>query len=474
MDRLPAEILTKVIRHVANGLEEKSAIHAIGTLRLVSRRIKSLASRFLVPTASVHLSSKSFSEFEELCRHPEFRLGITHVKINTSYYDVGLAEDRSYFVEYCSSELYQTLEYFERGGGNTSKEIWNLPDRLRGINHESWVEDSATLYQKIILEYHTEYKRLLADQDNLRRNNNHIRRLCDALQNLPALEAITLDDHNIEASDTWGALEDENAANNGPAIFLYALGRSSWSGSFTTAFQTKQPLEMLGPLLAQMGDSNIRPRTINLDFSLPVNLVPLKLEEDQRPKVNSLTSKATVINIVFHSWARQGSFAVNNDRSPAEMCALGSVTTALTSTSTLESLRVDLREYPVFYQRPTVSLDQLLPVKAMTWPRLRQLGLHYLPMDLDDVAALVRSQRDGLCLLELTCPYLLTGDWDEAVELFRGLEKLTSVKVRYVRGGRYGDGRTSYKDFPAETAGQYILKELSTNPLQRLPAEVAT
>lgn len=482
MDKLPNEILSKIFWHVSNDNQKTIGAQAIHNLRLVSHRIKFIATAFLVQNASVCLSTQSFAEFEELCSHPEYRQSIRNVSICASYYDSQLAADPAYFCERASTQLYQRAEMTERTFRFDAKKfdkpamikrMFSMSRDLRRIERDGFTDPPATTTERNLMDYHVEYQKRTQDQEELRRDNNHLRRLCQAIRNLPALETINLYDGPKRLTRSVRAFLRSDGTPDDLQVLSPVLDRERWSGSFDTAYRTNQPLEMLGELLAQLGRSGIRPRSLRIDFSVPTDLHRLKVDASQSGDIQHLASQLTDAGLRFSSWARKDSLAENNDRSTEEMCALGSLSRALTSAPSLRSLALDLENYPVFYQVPTASMIHLLPIETRKWTKLHTLRLTHVPVNLSELELLSRAYRGSITSLTLYGPCLLTGDWDQAIDVIRELDQLEEVDLKYPNGGRYGY-RSGWADFPEQEVRQYLLKQSSENPLEPVPELPAT
>ena len=492
IESLPAEILLKLFQLIAEGNQEEddgSCLKVMQSIRLVSQRFKELVTPFLVQHATVGMSSGSLRRLENLCNHPDFSKSINSVQIDASYYDTKLARDAKQFARASSSTLFQIFEIAERAAHPSNpdselvdkklEKLWQdekIPSELEKMSKDDFDETSATKYQKILLRLHEEYVKLTEDQEYVRLDNGHVKRICESLKKLQALGSVKITDRfNGEGGKVWDKLFDADYSLEKVEeddFFDFVLARSGWNGTFVTAYTTSQPTEMLGELLSQLGRSGLRPRSVEIDLNVSANLSCMQVTDTQAQSIRELVSKTSALKFTVHEWARKGSLAENNDRSKEEMMALGSLITPLAGTVALESLTLDFNEYPRFYEHPTVSLSELLPIQTFQWPVLHDLWLGYLPCNLAEFGTLVDKHRNTIASFTGRGLYLRTispgstGDWDEVIDILRGLDSLKSLTFEYPKGGRFGT-RGDYKSYDKEAVQDYILRKQEKNPLTR-------
>lgn len=497
IESMATEILSRIFRLISDDeRDEGQGQVSIKSLRLVSKRFMEISSDFLVRSANVYLASQSFSRLEELCRHPHFHKSINTVIIETSYYDLNLARDPSDFVKDCASRLSQTLEIVERSlscsrrlseDGDLDEEYQRLlelrvskTDAAGAIEEElidfanngwwlNWNHDTMKDSQRTLIDMHREYVMRTNDQEALRIDNDHIKRLCACLVQLPALKRIDLTSgRRSPPSGPWSYLRDDSINTLPPpkSFYSFALQTSGWNGTFHTAYTTKPPTEMLGELLSQLGEANLRPHDLHIRLDVPADLECLRVNEEQSRGIRLLVSRAATVNLCFDSWARKSSYAENNDRSLSEMAALGSITKALTSTPSLKTLKVKLDHYPVFYEFPTANMSDLLPIQSIVWPNLEYLEFTHAPFDLDDLQVIVDRHKNTLECFIAGEMYLRDSQWKRVLDTLRGCVGLKRVEIRYPRGGEYPTrAHPRGPDFPRGKAEDYVLSCSDLNPL---------
>lgn len=481
--QLPMELLSNVFSHVD---DQKS----IRESRLVSRRFKDASTSYLTKDITVCMRSESLAALEELSDHPTYSKIISGITIVLSFFDTNMAADRALYMRNCETRLFQRLEILDRGGRFSYRirddeaklkimeevvsKLWEVESahEITNTSADGFDEASATPIQKFVLRLHAMYKERCDDQEQVRQGNEHIKRICAALRKLPSLTKVELEDRpylvheELQESDfedlglSWGYLEH----------FDSAIAPSQFCGSFETAYSVRPPLEMVGELVSQLGRSGMRPETVAMRISTPANLRRMALTPEQQAGVRELVSKATDLSLTVDGWARKGSLAENNDRPRDEMLALCSLTQPYFDAPRLESLYVYFVEYPRFYETPTVSLTDLLPLQK-PWPQLISMDLRYLPAHLEEVRALVAQQGDTVTSFKWYCAWLLSGRWDQAVEALRGFPKLKKISLDYPRGERYSKGNGPLPDVPYDEIYSYILKKTDANPLPEVPPE---
>ncbi|OCK84760.1 hypothetical protein K432DRAFT_378310 [Lepidopterella palustris CBS 459.81] len=437
----------------------------IKNLRLVSRRCAAVSSPFLIQSACVYISSNSLSRFEELCQHPVFRKSIKSVQINVSYYDAKLAEDLGTFGAHCGAILFRNLEVHDRFRvfRNSVKfdigPLWPVPDEWRRAV-EVDVEAVGTAKQKFLLRMLREYGKLYEDQEQVRLEGAHIRRITSALQQLTNLSSIIIDDNphwRLGRQKQQQQFQEEG-------LTRMCLAPSAWKGSFITAPITSPPVEIIPSLFHALAETSIRPSTFAIILTPPHDLRCLQLTPSHRDAIKTVLSHSQHLTCAITSWARKDSLAEDNNRPHDEMLALGSLTTAFFASPNLVTLNLSFGEYPVFYERPQISLAELLPLDA-PWPRLRNLSLRYVPAVLEELCVLVDAQRGTLEKFEGYCVWLLSETWPRVLDVLRGFERLKEVSLKYPKGGEFGDGRRLYRQIPEERIVEYVMRKQDANPL---------
>jgi hypothetical protein len=484
-EALPLEILQTIFFHLERdgGKEGQSFIQQC---RLVSRQFRDAASPFLITKAHVRVTSNSLSRLERLCNHPMYSKSISEVTIYLSCYDPKLSADRSLYLRNISTILFQYLEIRERRNpgrrrrkargmetddDRTQEEVeqrlWKViqSGQILQIEREDFDESSATPIQQLVLRLHSMYRERCQDQETLRQGNSHLARICAALCKFPALRCLNFLDSLAwigeklsEADYTYLGFDDSVLRH-----FKRGFSSSLWSGTWQTAYTIDPPVEMLGELGSQLGKSGIRPQSISMVIQAPANLRCIALSPEQQLGMNDLVSRAKTLSFSISGWARRDSLAENNERSRQEMLALCSLTQCFSS-PLVEELSMSMGDYLGERTRPTVSISDILPMIPRS--KLKILSIKYVPATIGDLNTLVALQHESVTSLNWDHGWLLDSDWDEALDVLRGLQNLSSVSIKYPRGQRYGRPFGHDPKLPYEDAYSYILKESSTNPLR--------
>lgn len=478
-ESLPNEVIFRIIFFISKATSRPSSRNSIQDIRLVSRKLSIIASQFLITATRVRLSSESVSRFEQLCNKPEFNKYIKQVEINVAYYDIGLARDRDIYSEHCEPRLARIFRLVNlsipppgSGQEDSVRREYNVfeasASQPRQSNNEESLEESSRALEEVLTTLHDEYKLRAADQEHLRENNRHIDRLCHAMANLRALESIILTDKVTGPTDPEMIPLHRLKNIRDLRAFAFLLMPSGWNGSPITAYNTKPPVEMLGELLSQLGRSNVRPSTLALDLGMPFNMASLQLSAKQIDGICKLVSKATNLDVVFHSWSWKRHLSIDTARSYNAIQSLGSLTMALTSASGLKSLRISFQDYVWWQKLPGISINTLLPLKPKRWPDIRRLDLSYLPCGLEDLSKLIASCHGNIKSFSARALFLSGGDWDDALDILRGINHLDDFRLNSPRGGRYASGIGCHAH-QEESIRDYVLKKVSENPLRSKP-----
>lgn len=363
--KLPAEVLGKIFAQILYqdqadcGTGRQGAHESIKNMRLASKQFAEISCRYLMRSVAISLTSQSFSRLEEVCRHAIFSKSVKRVAIDVSFYDVQLAHDRRKFLSDCSARFNYALEMRDFSDGcalvhgryteahkSRSKEAYAIGRQLEELANSNAVTTVFTEPQQRFMDQYNIYVERTNDQELLRADNNHIKRLCACLSQLPALEEIQLLRSSVhEAGSQCEDLEQyileggESVKETPSAVYSLALDKQCWNGTSGTADSLEPPIEMMGELLSQLGRANIRPLRIKLELDVPADLTRVQPNQTQCDGIQQLLSRCSTIDIDFHGWEPEDKWG-DHGRTRQEMVALGSMMKALTSTPALRMLRV--------------------------------------------------------------------------------------------------------------------------------------
>lgn len=500
IEALPTELLRNIFQQISQDEETQRQKTSIKNIRLVSRHFREISSALLIRHTVVSLSSQSLLHLEELCRHRHFHKSITTVTIDASYYDVKLAQDRSLYVTDCAARLNLALDQAEHYGlyglsidvdeetalrqreARIQKfnEADKIPKELHEFSHDGEEAAFTTDSLQTILRMHEDYVARTRDQEDIRVDNSHIRRLCACLSQLSSLEQLDVSDQHPQFNSAWDRVCSYLAQNNDaatpmqdPNFFSFAFEKSPWNGTFRTAHVTEPPIEMLGELLSELGKAKVRPRGININMNVPTDLRRLHISKEQFRGIGDLVSHASALTLDFQPWARISTLDDADDSRSSEMPALASVTKALASTSTLQTLNVNFHNRPI--DSSGAILSDILPIQSVTWPELERLELHHIAFDIDDLKTFVHTHKDSLRSFGWISMFLSNGKWEDVLDVLRRCSKLESVEIDKPSGGGWYSGYSGYapgcRAFPLEKAEEYVRGITSVNPLRpRSPA----
>ncbi|KAH7255076.1 uncharacterized protein BKA55DRAFT_563385 [Fusarium redolens] len=444
---LAFEVLENILFFVRN---DKNGQDSIKECRLVSRCFHDAASPLFLTEVSVCLTSKSFARLEDICYHSIFSKSVQKVIVVTSYYETELACNRPLFMLEAKARLLRHVETMERSRSYRNKYphtqaqsrwlsnmAWRTEPEFEQLFSDQVDEASPTPNQRLFLKLYDLYKELYNDQQQLRKDENHITRLCAALSSLSNLVSLELNDVK-----NWGGLEHLDAADFAHtgydhAIlqhFSPALRKSRWCGSFKTTHTATPPVEMLGALCSQLAKKGLRPKMIRLRLVPPPSMQAWQLSPSQQTGVKDLVAQTTKLALYVDFGTRDFEL---EDNPRHEMLALCSITQSFMSAPHLEIMHVEFIGYPPLDRRPTVSLDDILPVN-LSWPRLQTLSLHNQPFTVMELKSLVSRHSETLRNLDLQDCWLIEGSWANIKEIIRDQQALEKSSVKYPKGGNQG------------------------------------
>ncbi|EWG41277.1 hypothetical protein FVEG_15259 [Fusarium verticillioides 7600] len=443
---LPSEVLRNILFFVRN---EKNGRDSIKECRLVSHCFHNAASPLLLTAVSVSLTSKSFTRLEDICHHPIFSKSVQSVSIVTSYYETELACNRPLFMLEAKARLLRHVETMERSRYYRNKYphtreqfqwlsnmAWRTEPEFEQLFSDQVDEESRTPTQRLFLKLYDLYKELHNGQQQLRKGQNHITRLCAALSSLSNLVYLEVNDvrnngglEHLDAADFAHTGYDDTILQH----FSPILRKSRWCGSFKTIHTATPPVEMIGTLCSELADKGLRPRIIRLRLVPPPSMQAWKPSLLQQSGLKSLVSKTTKLKLYVDFEARSFELKENPRH---EMLALCSITQSFLSAPHLEDIHVEFIGYPRLNRRPTISLEDVLPANVL-WPRLRSLSLYNQPFTVKQMRSLATRHSEILRNMDLQACWLLEGSWDDLEEVVEGQRDLEKSSIKYPSGGNY-------------------------------------
>ncbi|KAF5024549.1 hypothetical protein F66182_3312 [Fusarium sp. NRRL 66182] len=472
---LPTELLRKILFHVRNGdcRDDAKNEESIKQCRLVSQCFNNAASPFMITDVCVWLTLESVARFENLCKHPVFSKSLQSVVVFISYYEAELARDKQLYMEEAKARLLRHVETWERT--NYYRRKYPMTEDIhRRLSALAWGQDaereivklvggsvdeaSATPVQKLLNKMYDLYQQKYANQERLFQNEAHISRLCAALCSLPNLESLRLEDDHIWRSDTLDAADfpDSGLESSMLQHFFPLLCRSRWCGSFMTAHTATPPVEMLGDLLARLGEKGLRLKRLALTLTNTPDMRVWHLSWAQKAEIKRLVSQSTEVRLQVDFGARAYDLQYPKD----EMLAVCSISQAIFSAPHLEDLTIGFKKYPHNSATPNVSLSDILPLATLS-PRLRTLDLFKQPATVRELELLVSRNPTTVRNFDWFEGWLLEGNWPDAVDMLRGFECLENASLEYPHG------LPTDVNWSADEIKSYVLRETNANPLRK-------
>ncbi|KAF2708408.1 hypothetical protein K504DRAFT_381406 [Pleomassaria siparia CBS 279.74] len=480
LSTLPNELLGTCISYLSSTSTACLASSPdIQNLRLVSRRLHAVSSPFLITKAYVSFTSESFRELEELANHHVYSKGVKKVKIDVSYFDKYLADDLRHFVENAATVLSQYLERLERSRGFPTRkkrskkkfkyqylsEAYPIPDQWSRVSAEDFKRDKATKKQQLVLDAYKKYVKLFEDQESVNHSGDGIVRLVRALEKFTALEKIVVQDKRRCKPSQQTRLSYAVQLSD-VELAKRCLQSSQWKGTFQSAMLTSPPIHLVSGLFTALADTRIRPRQFVIKLTAPTNMRCMDLSSNQLQAVRKTLERAERLDFYMQGWARKGSYAENNDRSRGELAGFGAFAKACFSSSTLQNLTVNLYNYPCFHEFPQISISDLLDLSDdIAKSHLTSIKFINVPFKVGEMLELVNTFKLTLKSFEGSELYLLDGNWEDSIEILRGLENLHHLELQYPRGGEFGDRYV--RNLPIEQMKDYIMRlGIERNPLE--------
>lgn len=445
---LPTELIYQCIKG--------ETTHDIQAIRLSCKRLSGAAAPLLTSRVKVNISSQSLARLDEISHNDTVRKSIRTVEINLSFYNAAMATDFFLFAGSCAANLFVRSEIRERmsfmtmalaenedseDDNNTNSNPFDAGYKIS----EEWTDiakqayhnkDGSTMtmtrHQTLLSQCHEEYARLFQDQQQSEQDNRHISRIVSALRRFPALEKIHLLDDvyrrmKNRKSQLYTHFSDED-------LRIDCLKPHYWKGTHVES-PTDAPGKFIPDFFTALHDASVYPRRFSVKITPPNDLRVLETSPAQRECIRNVLHKATHLEFTVHDWARLNSLAVNNSRPSDEIRHLGNLTSAFFAAGSVEYMSLDLVGFPAFYERPNLSLSQLLPLETRRWPKLKAVALSYPPCHADEIGTLLEYYGGSLEKLDLDYIYPLSGSWDEMTEYARSFQNIKDLvfKVRPLR-----------------------------------------
>jgi hypothetical protein len=378
----PIELLSQCFRYLRNTryagwLSPKSKLD-LQNVRLVCQSFNAAGAPLLLCSVRVDVTSDSIRHLEELSRHPIFKKSIRQIEVNVSYYDACLANDLTLFAKHNATQLFQTIEGMERCHSYLNQEA-NFDDRYKLL--EEWESinnadaNTFTPGQLLLSNTHKSYCQLFDDQEDVKRDGGHTKRICSALENLLALDSVIINDE-----PHWRSSTDRGKMLSIKYLVASCLSPSSWKGPFTTAYLASPPVEIIPQLFSSLTRSTVRPSRFSISITPPINLRCMELSPQQQDDVRIVLQHSRHLRLKVSGWARKGSLAKTNDQRREEMLALCSLSKTFFDTPKLATLNLSFDNYPVFYEPPQVGISDILPLAyEKQWQSLTSLLLYHVP-----------------------------------------------------------------------------------------------
>lgn len=272
----------------------------IRNLRLVSKRVDAIASRFLITKAHVSFDHSSITALEALSSHFVWSTSVKFVQVDVSYYDELLANSCRRFVEHAAHELSYALDFRSRTTGRWYDREGNIKDEHKedykifmkaheisehwnraaaDMTNESFNKSDATDTQKLLFTAHENYATFYDEQQELLTSGQGVSRVAQALKRMTALNEIVIKDarwSKVGGDNHFITRYNQFAPWVGgfriEGLIERSLKKSYWKGSFMTAMDTQPPVQILADLFASLAELSISPTSFTINITPPSTL----------------------------------------------------------------------------------------------------------------------------------------------------------------------------------------------------------
>ena len=476
LEDLPIEILTRCFAYLATSAGQPYEIapaRHIQALRLTSKRCNEASSIFLVDFVRVYIRDNSLTRLEEIATHVALSKSVRQVELNLCYYSASYAKDFNFFAKCRSADLYSFAECTERSGRDfeIAERAFQRSTAWQEIGDHSYEEYVKGPKKDLLLEKaHHEYRRRFEDQEKVKTDGTHLRRLRKSLTSFARLRHITVSDHEhrqdqITPSRMPNDQDEGNMSADDDGLMCICLGALSWKGSFFHIDTSPPPVEVLADFFDTLLEAQLFPIECQICISAPCDLAVLSLSDEKLAHVSTVLHRAKRLSFNVRGWARHDSLVVDNSRPYSEIIHLGRLTSAFFKTESLESMSLSFDTYPVLDEVPQITLSEIISI-SRPWPSLQEVRFRYLPLTQHDLTKLVDLQREIMVRLDMEGMYLLDGFWATSLEICCNFEKLEHFLCQHPRSRSHGSGLPR-RDYPEHLVSRYVLSRGSgVNPLQ--------
>ncbi|OHE97170.1 hypothetical protein CORC01_07611 [Colletotrichum orchidophilum] len=462
--KLPFELLDQIASHVDTVSAQESDftwsqphkrrkvdIDALKSLRLTCRHLCEVASPYLVPTVTVHVTQKSLDRLNAISRHTSIGRGVRCIRIPLGFYDGLAAYAQSNFILMAKQRLEDLFErdlwhgmthrdLLSDGAKEKLQSIFQLLDRF--INSQPWDQElSDQFHEGLFGKAYDKYARLEAEQKHLHddRWHSYSDTVSFAMKRMPNAT-------RLEMSDTfeprWTPPEGDALVND-DELYQFLITPYRWEHAATGVdeleddlISARRPLGFIPGVLGAINVSLTRfaVRVTPMHVWTAFDTVTDEMTMDQYARVIQrlrcldFTSKY----ILSDGTHRRPQATWPKFDDPADFEGCGKFLSVLTMTDSIERISIDLEEFK--RDADTVEIGAQEPwhlnwlIQTHPWPNLHRLTLSNVRLSSHDLGVLLGVREIELSLGSVE---MVQGTWEETLDMLR---RKTNPKQRGEQG----------------------------------------
>lgn len=473
----------------------------IANIRLVCRRFHDLGSDLLLRSVRVEVGERSLQRLVDMPGRSELAAGIREIEIYHIYKHP--VDDRTFFEHHYESiddqlEDYHDLQEEEESAEESEQAADPKLERavalhralalLSGDAEEDDPEPDQDLVSQLKNAFN-DYLRLVRKQQELLKTGSFAESVASAMARLPNARKLRFTLPVWEDQPALQALEKAKP--------LSAMDDPTVSGSWDAILKNMllevvlpdpdDPSAYYGSVIVDVLNAarlaDVFPKVVEISLWVDLGLRTASLEREILQMLSCSMQELEVFE--FSTWGSSETFwgdyrfNLEEDRLIEQRC-ISKFLSACLNTPSLKQIYL----YPHHWHRDRdLRFDYSEIMGSISRPKLTHFTVHGLVVDFEELVTLL-EKMPRLSHLNLYRPRLLSGTWQEALDLLRA-KKLTTVHLRQPRGG----DRRALRDHwikvfsernhrPGSLAEEYILGDGSdcpnplSVPLESLVADV--
>ncbi|KAI1861140.1 hypothetical protein JX265_009759 [Neoarthrinium moseri] len=429
---MPEEILSEIFTYLRGRVCREQSVDfvcknysnkEIKNIRLACRVFCRASSHLLFNSITVRMEETSLEALEYISRHPDFNASIRGIRASLTTYSNVLGGNIDLFIRYHIKQMRKECKRLdgirewkaveqEMKKANFIINSWeNLVGKPR--SYFSAVPREAH-YQRILRDAHGKYVDKLYYQEDSRLDRSFVCRVAAAISRMPNVSRLEICSGNW--MDNVGTLFD--TLRQDEILERSLLLPLTWEEGAMHA-NTVEPLEMLHELPRAIYAASGQPRCLAFRVPITSDWRHLAQTAEQTRGLAAASQGLEILDFSLKAVDRRA--WMPQPRNIEEIEDLVVFSDALLDTRSLRCLRLDFRHLWLAFGitnevAPIFSLGPLISNRS--WPRLEEITLGHLSIDLKELKSFARNLPDGVALW-MRSPHLLSGKWEWALDLLR-------------------------------------------------------